>query len=407
METPTLQNLPAIATQLSQLPDVLSANASLADRAVQTVSQQIAPLRTIDLTQVDATVMEQNDATLASLQTRLKESYTIMNDRRKPFTQRMDEVKAMFTAEEKKIVSIGEEVKALRDAWQKEKARRNQIAQAEQAAQLEKKQALIDAKTYVTRCIIDRFSTAAVEGIRKMHEKFYAQDAAGLDAYAAALGKWSPVLSNETWNGFLQGIINPKPQLIEHAAFAQMLAEVEAEQRPKLSAEWSTRMTTERDSLVELAPSRKMELERIAQEGEKAAEEARLRIEAEAREREAQAAQDKADREQALEAAAEVEKLNESFDVAAQSAPVVGMAKGTVVKKKYVPKNHKAWAALLQSWVKNDMANMTLDELQKKLGFVRTACEGRLNKGEQIEADGLGVEEDYSTRATRAKNQTI
>jgi hypothetical protein len=344
--------------------------------------------------------MEQHDQSLAQLQTRLKDSYTLMNDRRKPFTQRMDEIKALFTAEEKKIVEIGNEVKAIRDGWQKEKGRRNQIALDEQQKEQERKQALIDCKTYFAKLIIDRFSTAAVDAIKRMHAKFYAQDAASLDAYAGALAKWTPQLDNITWTSFQQLIINPKPQLITQEQHAAMLAEVSEEQRPKLAQEWVTRMEQERNTLVELVPSRKMELERIAGD-EKAAKEAQKRIEREAREREEQARQEAADKAAALEQAAEVDKMNSAFDTAAQAAPVVGIAKGTSVKKKYVAKSHKAWAAMLQSWVKNDMANMTLEELGKKLGFVKTACEGRLNKGEMIEAEGLTWEADYSTRSSR------
>jgi hypothetical protein len=394
------QNLPALATQLAQLPDVIAANTSLADRAVATVRQQIEPLKAIDLATVDAATMEQHDQSLAGLQNRLKDSYTLMNDRRKPFTQRMDEIKALFTAEEKKIVEIGNEVKALRDGWQKEKGRRNQIALEEQQKEQERKQALIDCKTYFAKMIIDRFSTAAVDAIKRMHAKFYAQSIEGIDAYAAALQKWQPQLDNQTWEGFQSGIINPKPQLITNEQRDTLLREVAEEQRPKLALEWVTRMEQERNTLVELVPSRKMELERIAGD-EQAAKEAAERIAQEQREREEQARQEAADKAAALEQAAEVDKMNSAFDVAAQAAPVVGIAKGTSVKKKYVAKSHKAWAAMLQSWVKNDMANMTLEELGKKLGFVKTACEGRLNKGEMIEAEGLTWEEDYSTRSSR------
>lgn len=397
-----LNNLPAIGAQLSQLPEVLTANASLADRAVSTVREQITPLKGIDLTTADVPTMERNDATLAALQTRLKDAYTLMNDRRKPFTQRMDEVKAMFTAEEKKIIAIGEEVKLLRDMWQKEKARRNAIAMEEQAKELERKQALIDCKTYFAKCIIDRFSTAAVEAIKRMHSKFYAQDAASLNAYASALAKWAPALDNITWANFLEGIVNPKPQLITKEQCDELLREVQEEQRPKLFAEWVESMTRERDALVELVPSRKMELERIAGD-EKAAAEAQARIEQEARDREAQAAQDAADKAAALEQAAEVDKLNTSFEVASQSAPVVGMAKGTVVKKKYAPKSHKGHVAIVQWWVSNCMAKMTLEELQTKLSFMRTAADKALNEGVTIEAEGLEVVEDYSTRASRKK----
>jgi hypothetical protein len=393
----------AINTQiLSNLPDTLVANSSLAERAVAKVRADLTDLTPGDITTVAVDVMENNDAQLAGLQSKLKESYNLMNERRSPFTRLFTEITSKFTAEEKKVVEIGNEVKSLRDSWQREKARRNAIVQEEAAKELEKKQALIDAKTYIAKCIIDKFSTHAVGAIRRMHEKFYAQGAKELEAYSTALGKWSPVLDAPTWDSFTQLIANSKPQLITPEQHAELLREVCADQRPKLEKEWIESMTHERDGLIELVPSRKMELERIAGDAE-AKRQADERIAQEAAEREAQAKRDAKDKAQALEQAASVDSLNASFDVAAQSTPVVGMAKGTVVKKKYQPKSHKAHVAIIQWWVKERMSSMTLEELQTKLSFMRTAADKALNEGTVIEADGLEVVEDYSTRASSKK----
>jgi hypothetical protein len=391
----------AINTQiLSNLPDTLVANSSLAERAVAKVRADLTDLTPGDITTVAVDVMENNDAQLAGLQSKLKESYNLMNERRSPFTRLFTEITSKFTAEEKKVVEIGNEVKSLRDSWQREKARRNAIVQEEAAKELEKKQALIDAKTYIAKCIIDKFSTHAVGAIRRMHEKFYAQGAKELEAYSTALGKWSPVLDAPTWDSFTQLIANSKPQLITPEQHAELLREVCADQRPKLEKEWIESMTRERDGLIEMVPSRKMELERIAgdTDAKRLADE---RIAQEAAEREAQAKRDAEDKAQALEQAASVDSQNASFDVAAQSTPVVGMAKGTVVKKKYQPKSHKAHVAIIQWWVKERMSSMTLEELQTKLSFMRTAADKALNEGTIIEADGLEVVEDYSTRTSR------
>jgi hypothetical protein len=337
VQTQPASNALSINTQiLSNLPDTLVANSSLADRAVAKVRADLGALTPGDITTVKVELMESNDAKLAELQSKLKEAYNLMNERRSPFTRLFTEITSKFTAEEKKVVEIGNEVKSLRDSWQREKARRNAIEQEKQAKELEKKQALIDAKTYIAKCIIDKFSTHAVAAIRRMHEKFYAQDAAGIGAYAEALGKWSPVLDAPTWDSFTQLIANSKPQLITPEQHAELLREVCADQRPKLEKEWVESMTRERDGLIEMVPSRKMELERIAGDAE-AKRQADERIAQEAAEREAQAKRDAEDKAQALEQAASVDSLNASFDVAAQSTPVVGMAKGTVVKKKYQP----------------------------------------------------------------------
>ncbi|HTE07684.1 MAG TPA: hypothetical protein VK628_02905, partial [Flavitalea sp.] len=114
---------------LIKLPTILKQNQDLAARAVGKVSITLEPIKQIDLATVDAHTMETHDITLADIQARLKDAYDIMEGRRKPATGFMDQVKSMFTAEEKKITTIGAEVKTLRDSWQREKARRSQEAQ--------------------------------------------------------------------------------------------------------------------------------------------------------------------------------------------------------------------------------------------------------------------------------------
>jgi hemerythrin len=395
--------LPVINTEiLKNLPDTLVENSALADRAVATVKTQLATLMAGDITALSLESGESDDAHLADLQGRLKEAYTIMNNGRSPFTKLFDEIKSKFTTEEKKVVAIGEEVKARRDNWQKEKARRNEIARKEAEAKQQASEALIEAKAYFAKHIVDRFSTCAVQTIQRMHSKFYSLTIGELDAYAAGLKGWSGALDNDTWNTFLAGMINPKPQLLTGEQMQALLNEVVNEQKPKLSAEWKDRMVAERDGLIELVPSRKMELERIAGDAA-AAKEAEARIAAEKAQREADALKEAKDREEALATQAEVEKVNSAFEMAAEGAPVVGIAKGTVVKKKYQPKTHAAWLSIVQSWVTNDMAKMTVEELSKKLSFMKTACEGRLNNGEELKANGLEVEEDYSTRSSRKR----
>jgi hypothetical protein len=392
---------------LDTMPAVLTANSSLADRAVATVSQQLSPILVIDLTAIDAQTMEAHDQELANLQAKLKDAYTLMNDRRKPFTQKMDDIKAMFITPEKKIMAIGEQVKGVRDRWQAEKAVRMKRAELEQQAALERQQALIEVKAFITAHIVDKFSTAAVHTIQRMHSKFNSMAADSLPTYANQLKGWSGVLEQDTWQTFLTGLINPKPQLLTSEKMQELLDAVVTEQKPKLFKEWQDRMIQERDSLVETLPSRLMELERIAVDS-KAAEEAEERLAKEQEVRQLQASQEAMDRKNAIATSAEVETVNASFETASQATPVVGFSKGTVVKRKYQLKSHKAHIAIIQWWVTNCMGMMTLDELQTKLSFMRTAADKALNEGKgELMADGLEIIEDYSTRTTRKREEKV
>jgi hypothetical protein len=390
-------------TALTALPGNVANWKIEADSLKSKADVFLAELQPIDFTKLTPEQLAKYDERLLNTILVIGGAFTRIEGQRKAGTAILDEVKQYTMIPEKTIGALPGSFKSYRDKIAAEVSRRNAIAAQEQAKELDKKQALIDARTYIARCIIDRFTAHAVDAIKRMHAKFYEQGAKQLEAYAGALSKWSPVLDAPTWASFLEGVGNPKPQLITPEQLAAIRAEVETEQRPKLEKEWSESMTRERDGLVELVPSRKMELERIAQQGDQAKKEADERIAREAQEREAQAKRDAEDKAQALEQAASVDSLNASFDVAAQSAPVVGMAKGTVVKKKYQPKSHKAHVAIIQWWVKERMSSMTLEELQTKLSFMRTAADKALNEGTVIEADGLEVVEDYSTRASSKK----
>jgi hypothetical protein len=392
-----------LSTELAKLPEVLTANASLADRAVLKVRSEIEPLKNIDLTTVDALVMEQNDQKLNDLQVKLKESYTIMNDRRKPYTQRMDEIKSMFTAEEKKIIDIGSEVKAIRDNWNKEKARRTQILEDEKKRKAEKAQALIDCKASIVKHFNDVSADTIVKLIYRMYDKFHSFDIPGLKAYEPQLKNWKPDLDIETWNAWCGSFkIDTVSPLLTSEEFNQVFIEVGESEGPKLKSLYTNRLIEERDKLLETFPSRIRELEKISTDAD-AAKISEQRLQKEREDMAAKLEQEKMDREQAIQTEAEAESLNTSFEIASEATPVVGMSKGTVVKKKYQAKNHKAHVAIVQWWVQNCMSKMTLDELQKKLSFMRTAADKALNEGTTIEADGLEVVEDYSTRATREK----
>jgi hypothetical protein len=139
-----------------------------------------------------------------------------------------------------------------------------------------------------------------------------------------------------------------------------------------------------------------------------AAHEATQRIEAERQQVAASVKAEVEERKDAIEQTAQIDQVNAAFDVASKATPATEIAKGTVVKQKYQAKSHKGHVAIIQWWVANCMNLMTLEELQTKLSFMRTAADKSLNEGKgRIEADGLEVVEDYSTRTTRSREESL
>lgn len=93
-----------------------------------------------------------------------------------------------------------------------------------------------------------------------------------------------------------------------------------------------------------------------------------------------------------------VGKLNAAFE-SIPAEPVISLASGTSVKKKYVINSHTDYTLVMTFWVGHNMHLLTPDELSKKLSFMVTAANKALNDGVII--NGLSVEDDYSTRTNK------
>jgi hypothetical protein len=383
-----LQNAPALIDNeqfggLIQLPNVLQTNRTRAARAEMVVAPKISNLANVDLSTVDVQVMEQHDSELAELYSRLNASLELMEGERKPHTQFMDKVKTLFTTEEAKIKVMKDSIKTIRDRWQAEKARRAKIMQDELDRKIQEEQDAIRLKS-------ERFARYTQTMLQEIGRRvdllangFYAQGLTTIDKYAEQL------------KGMVVHLTGP-----EYDKIIGEQTPLSAELFSNLATEFTSKLSAERDRLLDLVDSRKAELERIKNDAAEKAE-ADARIAEEARQRqEAQEAEQK-DRQEAIEITAQAEATNATFDAHMDATPVVGISKGTVVKQKYVVQTHAGMIALLQSYIKNNLHLLTVEDMNKKFGFVVTAANVRLNDGEKIEAKGLEVVEDYSTRSTR------
>lgn len=382
-----LQNAPALIDNdqfgnLVKLPSVLRTNQERATKAGMVVNAKINEVAKIDLTTIDASRMEEHDGELAELYARLNKSLELMEGDRKPHTQFMDMVKSLFTKEESTIKNLKDQVKGIRDNWQAEKARRARIAQEELDRKIAEEQESIRVRAEKFTRYTQSMLREIGRRIELLSNGFYAQGLTTIDAYARQLRDMVPMLNGTEYDKII-GEVTP----------------LSAELYNQLSSEFMGKLHAERNRLLDLVESRKVELIRISQDAA-AAEEARLRIEKENEERAAALVQEQQEREQVINDTAQAEATNATFDAHMEATPVVGISKGTVVKKKYVVHSHAGMVALLQSFIKHNLGLMTIDEMNKKFSFIITAANARLSE-ETIEAKGLEVVEDYSTRSTR------
>lgn len=348
------------------------------------------------LATADAIMMEALDAELNAEQVKLKDAYDIMEGRRKPITAQMDLIKSKMIQPGKDLVELGNMVKPLRDNWAREKAKRDAEMQKKKDAEIFKANELARVKKEWQ----DKWNNAFFQKVKEVQDglnnKFYTfQSQEAFDAWIGILDKWD--ISTVK----LSRPLEPTSSAVTPNEVAAIGTEIGAQLEPTFNADWHAKMSAEITGIKEKIPARLLELQDAALAAQ--AEERRKKEDAE---RAAALAAEQQAREQATEAEAQVTALTESMQIAADAVPTVQQTKNTTVKRIYNATTHQAWVAIIQSWVANDMALMTPDELSKKLSFMKTAAEKRLNDAKEsieLTAQGLLIEEDYSARATRGR----
>lgn len=378
----------------AKLSAVLKQNQGLSERAVEALSNQLTTAKAVNLTGVDVLALDALDNTLVTSLQKADSALEIMDGDRKPYTQKMDEIKKLFTTAENSVKDLRDGLKGIRNSIAQEKARRIKVADEEKATRLKIEQGTITLRT----SIVSRYETALGEAVQAISDRiwkaFYAQS-------TETMAEWVQKFEMAQLPFTLPSIVVPFHPQINVMPISN---EVSAAIAPQLAKDWAGRIDALKANIIELVPSRLAELQHIATDSSAQAE-ADERIKKEENERANQAKKEAEEKQQALQTQAEADKLNASFEVASEAGPAIQMAAGTSVKLKYKPTSHAGHVAIIQAWVTKDMPLMTLEDLITKLSFMRTACDKRLNSGERIEAQGLEVVEDYSTRSASRKEK--
>jgi len=354
--------------KLDGLSETLSANRSLTERAKLAVTCKMDEFNKLDLSILDDVTGNAKEQELNGLLNKIDSTLELNHNRRKPFTQKMDEVKKIFTSDEAEIKQLSELVKDGIKKWSAEKMRRNRIADEEKERKLAKENAKVDYRRHVTEQINLRYLQMVAKLKKRMTDKFFSLKGEELEAYKKTLESYKP---------------------------AMVIPDYGATDHPLLSEEEmkSIRQSTEKDIFNALADDFTDQMETCKQDlisGQDAAniEEKQLIEEQKAKD----------EMESKAKSDAEIAKMNNTLDASAV-APVSELGKGVSVKIKYAPKDHQQVVKIVQYWVANVMNTMTVSELTKKLSFMFTAANSALNKGEKIE--GIDTVEDIFKRKTK------
>lgn len=381
--------------ELISLPGLFGKNKLRVENARLYTDAQLKAVELVDMKTVDVSFMETLMVPVVELRSLLTEAKKEIEEDRKPHTQKMDAIKSLFTSLEKDFDALTSRVKSIQDKWELEKLDRHKKAEEEKARAIQKAQDKIRLVATLKTGMLSWFATMLVNEVQKMSDAFYEKTAEDLPVFGESLRRWEPFFDTEVMIIIRDGInVSSNLHTLEEINIFRI--DAIGELNTTFASDWSEKIREERDRLIDLIPSRIAELK---EGNEKAAAE---RIEREKAALASEITSSASDKAEVISMNAESDKMAVVFEESAKAEIIAPAAKGSVKKKKYAPTTHKAFAAILQQWVSKDMALLTIDELTKKLSFMITAANKRLNEGETLEATGLNIVDDISTRSTKS-----
>lgn len=388
---------------LIELPRIYEDGLNTVTGARAYTKKLLSPLETIDWTKVDALQMEQILGPLRENRQFIAEAKAEIHDARKPHTKKMDAIKALFTGLESDLDTLDAEIGIRLAAWESEKLRRQRAANEDSQRKIDKANEATRVKVHLKNIINQNFGAALIAEIQAMSGAYYSRSADELVEYGEALALWAPEFDLTQFSSGKD--LASMPVSLSHHDEVERVSffnEVKDSVLPSLQAEWVERVSSERDRLITLIPSRIKELSTVSPLV------AQARIENERAKVRASLADSLHARSEIAAMEADNEKLNTILDNAPLSVSAPS-AKGTRVKSKYEITAHTAFIPIIGNWVKKHLGKLTVDEAIKKLSFMITAANSDLNAKQdpvKLVAVGLDIAEDISvSRRGGAKKQ--
>lgn len=336
------------------------------------------------------------DKRLAAYIEKTRKTVKVMNERRSPVTKLFDQVRSEFTLLENSIDptkkdTVPYRIAQYRNAYAAKKHEEEQRRlQSQLAAQelIRAKEAYRVAVEEDYRRSFNNLVTNAINELTKLNSSATLENYTAifdkLTAYQAKLpADWCPPSAV-----YLPHNLSPdEAKVIRNEVFQKLL--------PSFEEQFVFDVDDYRREILEKLPSKKAELERLA-EAATAAEAARLKAEIEKREAE-EAARKEKERRQAEEAAqskAEIDKANSEivglFGEAKAKADQ-GYAPKAKVSKKINVSDPSAFLAIISLWWKHEGCKLPVEELSKIFKKQVTFCEKIATK-ENVFAESPGLE---------------
>lgn len=334
------------------------------------------------LSRVQAAGMNDSlDQDIAQYIEKAKRTVKKMNSRRMPITKIFDAIRASFTSLESDINptskgSIPEQLQEYRNKFAAAKREEAIRRQREEAARLERERAIERYKNDVREDLkrqYNDYSIACVNRLAEMDNKLT------LDNYEFVedgIRNFPGSISDEWFSG-LQPAVN-MPNGIELAENKKIVEEIKTSLRQIFTEQYAFDVVDYANNLLDRLPSKRKELERIAQSN--AAEAAHLREELERKEREEAMRKEREIREaeakerEKAEFAAKANEMDSLFGISQVTANIQSYQPKAQVKKVLHVLDTEGFVDIIGLWWSQVGCTMTVEDLNKMFSKQITFC---------------------------------
>ena len=307
-----------------------------------------------------------------------------MNERRSPVTKLFDQVRTAFTVIENEIDpaksgTIGYQLQQLRNQYAAKKRAEEEKRQREEMARRQAEEARRKYRMDVEDDFRRQYSRFEDESLHALHT---IDSGVTLETYAEAMQRLQafPRQLPEAWVDARQPSV-PIPCGLAQEEAAAVVAKAREKLRTQLREQYEFLVTETLQALIDRMPSKKANLEKIAQAS--AEEAARIKAEMEARQ---SAEAERAEKERAAREAEEKRKAEMERGAAEMSslfnaqATMAGYQTKTKVTKKINLLNPEGIMPVIALWWSKEGCTLTVEELSKMFKKQITFCEKLANK---------------------------
>lgn len=372
--------------QESNIRDIISSAPAAHTANIQSHDRCLAAAQSL-LDRIQATGMtDELDQEAASFLTKTKATVKKMNEQRSHVTKLFDTIRSEFTRLESELDDKGQtlpaQIKAHRDTYARklleEAERRRREEQQRQALQMAKESYTADIEAELRQ----RVSDEVISLYNFFNEKFRSCTLDTIDSIESKLRNGN---QDKLPDDYFKMIVFRTHVPVAFYGYPNLASEIRgqvlASIEPKLREQFTFETQGNLQSILDLIPSKRAELQRMAILDV----EAKAKAEEQMRQREAEMARQ---REEQQRRAAEAERVKvETAKRQAQTAGLFDQAAAsmtayqpkTTVKKRIAIDNPQGFLAILNMWWMGEGCTLTVEELTKKFKPMITYCEKMAN----------------------------